>query len=173
MQLDSRYWYRSSERILRTNSTQPSHFLFPGHFKKKKDLISNNEVLSDPNKQQSRTQEWTKTGSCHYQFFKERWGERWTDPDRLDADKLQWRGPSFLTRQEGGEQHWCPALTSLGVEVRRETPDTLSGFSLRVKLSVFWVRVKLSNVASEQFVQKVFACCVCFREHVSISQIFF
>lgn len=94
-----------TERILQTNSIQPSHFWFPGHFKKKKDLISNNEVLSDPNKQQNRTQEWTKTCSCHKQFFKERWGERWTNPDRLDADKLHRSRPSFLTRQEGGEQH--------------------------------------------------------------------
>lgn len=90
--------------FFRQTKYNPLIFLFPGHFKKKKDLISNNEVLSDPNKQ-NRTQKWTKTRSRHYQFFKERRGETWTNPDRLDADKLHQSRPSFVSpdkREESG-----------------------------------------------------------------------
>lgn len=110
-------------------------------------------------------------------FFTEQWDGIGTNPDRLDADKLYLSHPGFLTAPEEQEQSWCPALTSLGVEIRWESPDALSGFGLCVKLLFQEGQgqtVKCSfRAISAHMHSPAILPSVFFREHVSIWQTLF
>lgn len=107
-------------------------------------------------------------------FLQSNGGGIGTDPDRLDADKLYLSHPGFLTAPEEQEQSWCPALTSLGVEIWWESPDALSGFGLCVKLLFQEGQgqtVKCSfRAISAHMHSPAILPSVFFREHVSIWQ---